>query len=106
MTPRSCESRASRSRPIESRAISGAAGDRFAKAGADLRWIEHDAGYTMPLDWMERLATWLGRTNRGSSVGELEDRCPIGGLEDPIVRHHRFPDHDFISTASRMHLLP
>ncbi len=35
--------------------------DRLVKAGAELTWIEHEAGHTIPLDAMERLATWLER---------------------------------------------
>lgn len=38
--------------------------DRLVKAGADLTWIEHAAGHTIPLDSMERLATWLERCAR------------------------------------------
>lgn len=38
--------------------------DRLVKAGADMTWIEHEAGHTIPLDAMERLATWLERLGR------------------------------------------
>ena len=35
--------------------------DRLVKARADLTWVEHSSGHTIPLDSMERLATWLAR---------------------------------------------
>jgi len=35
--------------------------DRLIKAGADLTWIEHESGHTIPLDAMDRLGTWLER---------------------------------------------
>jgi phospholipase/carboxylesterase len=38
--------------------------DRLVKAGADLTWVEHSSGHTIPLDSMERLSTWLARTGR------------------------------------------
>lgn len=38
--------------------------DRLITAGADITWIEHEAGHTIPLDVMERLATWLERAAR------------------------------------------
>ncbi len=37
--------------------------DRLVKAGADMTWIEHASGHTIPLDSMERLSTWLSRTS-------------------------------------------
>lgn len=38
--------------------------DRLTKAGADLTWIEHSSGHTIPLDSMERLSSWLLRAAR------------------------------------------
>ena len=35
--------------------------DRLVKAGVDMTWVEHSSGHTIPLDSMERLATWLQR---------------------------------------------
>jgi phospholipase/carboxylesterase len=35
--------------------------DRLTRAGADLTWLEHEAGHSIPLDAMDRLATWLER---------------------------------------------
>jgi predicted esterase len=43
--------------------------DRLTKAGADLTWVEHNSGHTIPLDSMERLATWLDRCSRGAVRG-------------------------------------
>lgn len=42
--------------------------DRLVKAGADMTWIEHTSGHTIPLDSMERLATWLERSARRSGT--------------------------------------
>jgi phospholipase/carboxylesterase len=38
-----------------------AAKDRLVRAGADLTWLEHDAGHTIPLSMLDRLGTWLAR---------------------------------------------
>jgi phospholipase/carboxylesterase len=39
--------------------------DRLTRAGADLTWLEHEAGHSIPLDAMDRLATWLERRAKG-----------------------------------------
>lgn len=36
--------------------------DRLTRAGVDVTWLEHEAGHSIPLDAMDRLATWLERT--------------------------------------------
>ncbi len=38
--------------------------DRLVKAGADVTWVEHESGHTIPLDAMDRFATWLERVTR------------------------------------------
>jgi phospholipase/carboxylesterase len=42
-------------------ALAEKARDRLTKAGADLTWLEHDSGHSIPLSALDRLGTWLAR---------------------------------------------
>jgi len=36
--------------------------DRLTRAGAQVTWLEHSAGHSIPLDAMDRVSTWLAET--------------------------------------------
>jgi phospholipase/carboxylesterase len=40
---------------------------RLVRAGADLTWLEHDGGHSIPLDALDRLGTWLARIADGAT---------------------------------------
>ncbi|HEX9709566.1 MAG TPA: alpha/beta hydrolase [Candidatus Thermoplasmatota archaeon] len=43
--------------------------DRLVRAGADLTWLEHDGGHSIPLSALDRLGSWLGRVGARTRQG-------------------------------------